>query len=197
MAIIKANNNTLSSVTALPFATGGLVKLNTTTVSSATANVDFNNTLITDTYKVYFIHFHSLAPVTDAQTFTGELSYNNGSNFTTGSYEYHYHYGRNGSTDTGSGGTGQSNNFNSSWAQSNTSRTGYEAKGVYRFDGLRNSSVHTTIQREVIFKNHSNNRYFATESWYLDNTSTHDFIRLKYASGNIATGTFILYGLAE
>ena len=35
MAIIRANNNTLSSVTALPFATGGLVKISTTTASNA------------------------------------------------------------------------------------------------------------------------------------------------------------------
>ena len=34
MAIIRANNNTLSSVTALPFATGGLVKIASTTVAS-------------------------------------------------------------------------------------------------------------------------------------------------------------------
>ena len=53
MAIIRANNNTLSSVTALPFATGGLVKLNTTDITSSTATLVFNNTLITDTYSIY------------------------------------------------------------------------------------------------------------------------------------------------
>ena len=198
MAIIRANNNTLSSVTSLPFATGGLVKLAKATISSATANVDFNNTYINDTYNIYFIHFHALAPVTDSAKMTGELSPDNGSNFSTGSYEYHYHYGRNGSTDAGNSGGGKNDNFLSDFTQSNLSRTGYEARGVYRFDGLRNSSVHTTIQREVILKNESNNRYFVTESWYFNVDSlTTDFIRLKYSSGNIATGTFILYGLAE
>ena len=37
MAILRANNNTLSSVTALPFSTGGLVKISTTTASDASA----------------------------------------------------------------------------------------------------------------------------------------------------------------
>jgi len=46
MAILRANNNTLSSVTALPFATGGLTLLNSTSISSGTSTVDFNSSLI-------------------------------------------------------------------------------------------------------------------------------------------------------
>ena len=56
MAILRANNNTLSSVTALPFATGGLTLLNSTSISSGTSTVDFNSSLITATYKIYVFH---------------------------------------------------------------------------------------------------------------------------------------------
>ena len=54
MAIIKPNNNTISAITALPsgmtsapgLSTGSMVLLNTTTVTSDTANIDFNLSLI-------------------------------------------------------------------------------------------------------------------------------------------------------
>ena len=55
MSIIRANNRSLINVTALPFATGGLVKLQTTDVTSAQATVNFDNTVITDTYDKYDI----------------------------------------------------------------------------------------------------------------------------------------------
>ena len=64
MAIIKVNNNTLSSVTSLPFATGGLVKLNTTDITSSTATLTFDNILITDTYDKYIMAYQGASNIT-------------------------------------------------------------------------------------------------------------------------------------
>ena len=55
MAIIRANNNTLSSVTALPFEAGGLVKLLTSTSSSELPYFDVDSTYINSTYDNYKI----------------------------------------------------------------------------------------------------------------------------------------------
>ncbi len=65
MAILRANNNTLTSVTALPFATGGLVKLFRGSATSA-ASFEINSTYINSTYDNYLI-FIDATPVTDAQ----------------------------------------------------------------------------------------------------------------------------------
>ena len=56
MAIIRANNNTLSSVTALPFATGGFVKLlSLTGGTTSQSSYDVDSTYINSTYDNYKI----------------------------------------------------------------------------------------------------------------------------------------------
>ena len=94
MAIIRANNNTLSSVTALPFATGGLVKLKTTDVTSAQATVTFDNTLITDTYDKYIMSYQGAKPVNDTVYLRSRYSTDNGSSFETGTFSYGYNHGQ-------------------------------------------------------------------------------------------------------
>ena len=88
MAIIRANNNTISAVTALPDAitTGGLVKISTTTVSSAVSSVDFP-TIGTD-YKFYKLVFNDLhASANDL--FSLRFTANNGTAYLSGStYDY-------------------------------------------------------------------------------------------------------------
>ena len=86
MAIIRANNNTLSSVTTLPFATGGLVLLSRQVVSSAVSEVVFNNTLITSTYDDYLFRMNAVVPVTDTANQRFQTSGDNGSSFDTNWY---------------------------------------------------------------------------------------------------------------
>jgi len=67
MAIIKPNNNTISAITALPsgltsapgLPSGGLVHLQTTNLSSDTAQIDFSN-VFSATYKSYLFVFNNL-----------------------------------------------------------------------------------------------------------------------------------------
>ena len=89
MAIIRANNNTLSSVTALPFATGGLVKISTTTASNA-ANVSFTGLDTTSTYSMYRIVMDNVTAQSDnAALFYARFgigstpTYNSSSNYNT------------------------------------------------------------------------------------------------------------------
>tara|TARA_R110002020_G_scaffold377461_1_gene588551 strand:- start:204 stop:797 length:594 start_codon:yes stop_codon:yes gene_type:complete len=65
MAVLRANNNTLTSVTALPSGVGGsLTLLATTTISSSTAAVEFDS-MNTRGYKTYKLSVVQARPVTD------------------------------------------------------------------------------------------------------------------------------------
>ena len=88
MAIITLNNNSLSSVTALPTGVGGsLVKLSSSTFSSSTASVNYDNTLITSAYDIYAIHIVGVNGTgTSANVIRVRLSADNGSTMRTTGY---------------------------------------------------------------------------------------------------------------
>ena len=86
MSIIKANNNTLSSVTALPFATGGLVKIASTTVASgseATEGFVFAS-VFTSTYTNYKIYYNIREKASTANANNGALLFRFGSSGSVG-----------------------------------------------------------------------------------------------------------------
>ena len=88
MAIIRANNNTLSSVTALPTAitTGGLVKIASTTVASgsdATEGFVFAN-VFTSTYTNYRIYYNIREKASTANATNGALLFRFGSSGSVG-----------------------------------------------------------------------------------------------------------------
>ena len=80
---------------------GGLVLLNTTDVTSATATVTFDSSLITDTYSKYILEYEGLKPVSDGVYFRSRYSTDNGNSFLTGTFNYGYHYSRLASGSTG------------------------------------------------------------------------------------------------
>ena len=73
---------------------GGLVLLNTTDVTSATATVTFDNTLITDTYDIYQLSYTNIDPVTDGVSLRGRLSTDNGGSFIATAYKTGYYYNK-------------------------------------------------------------------------------------------------------
>ena len=88
MAIIRANNNTLSSVTALPDAitTGGLVKLSSTTIASgseATEGFVFAN-IFTSTYTNYKIYYNIREKASTDNPTNGALLFRFGSGGSVG-----------------------------------------------------------------------------------------------------------------
>ena len=195
MAIIRANNNTLSSVTALPFATGGLVKLNTTNITSSTALITFDNTLITDTYNKYIIEYEGFKPVTDSVYIRSRYSSDNGSSFITGTFNYGYHYTQlGGSASSGSGNT-KSNYAVNDYLAGNDAN--FQYSGTFHINGMRDSGSYLSIRHEYIMKNASNFTYASQEGWTLENAAVINYIEFSCSSGNIADGTFTLYGLQK
>lgn len=195
MAIIKANNNTLSSVTSLPFATGGLVKLNTTDITSSTATLTFDNTLITDTYDKYIMAYQGAKPVNDAVYLRSRYSTDNGSSFVTGTFSYGYNYGTMGSGSASGSGTTKSNYAESSFGAGNDAN--YPYNGIFYIDGLRDSSTYLTIKHSAIIRQFNNTQYVKEEGWSLSNSVVYNYIEFSFSSGNIADGTFTLYGLQK
>ena len=195
MAIIRANNNTLSSVTALPFATGGLVKLNTTDITSSTATVTFDNTLITDTYSKYILEYEGLKPATDSVQFRSRYSTDNGSSFLTGTFNYGYHYSRLASASVGGSAATPSDYAVTSYGIGNDAD--HQLAGTFHISGTRDSSSYLVIEHHCILEQANNNKYVNQEGWYFENTSVINYIECSFSSGNIADGKFTLYGLQK
>ena len=100
-----ATSNLLSE-TALRTNGVGMVKLNTTDITSSTATLVYNNSLITSNYDKYIMEYTMLKPVTDATYFRPRFSADNGSSFITGTYNYGYSSTRMGAAShSGSGST--------------------------------------------------------------------------------------------
>jgi len=199
MAIIKPNNNTISAITALPAAipTGAMVKLQSTTVSSATASVSWDNTYITSTYDVYKIFCTNIIPSSNAVDFQVGLSTDNLSNsgnidqrtsgqrmiindsgtvvVTTGDFDQHGVDYTHVTDDVGSN-TGES--FNGEF-------TFYQPSGSsYKYWTMVGSNGHA-------------NDYsgFYCVGSQIKTTSAVNGILMKFASGNIASGILTLYGV--
>ena len=195
MAILRANNNTLSSVTALPFATGGLVKLNTTDITSSTASLVFNNSLITSTYDKYIMEYTMLKPVTDAQYFRVRVSADNGSSFITGTYNYGYGNTRMGAANHSGSGSTKTDYASGDHQWGNDANT--SAHGKYILEGFNDSNAYPSISHIFVIRNFNSQWYYVREAWGMDNVANPNYAEFSFTSGNIADGTFTLYGLAK
>tara|TARA_Y100000590_G_scaffold368327_1_gene428933 strand:+ start:51 stop:662 length:612 start_codon:yes stop_codon:yes gene_type:complete len=81
MAIIVANNNSLSAITSLPAAvSGGAMTLLSTQTASSSSTVSFTSG-IDSTYKEYVFKFINIHPQTDDTHFTVNFSVDSGSNY--------------------------------------------------------------------------------------------------------------------
>jgi hypothetical protein len=82
MALNFANNNSLSSITALPasISGGGLNLISTQTASSSSSSLSFTSG-IDSTYKEYIFKFYNIHPITDTAHFSFNFSIDGGSNY--------------------------------------------------------------------------------------------------------------------
>ena len=174
---------------------GGLVLLNTTDVTSATATVTFDSSLITDTYSKYILEYEGLKPVTDNVAIRSRYSTDNGNSFITGTFNYGYQY-----TALGSASTGGSGNTKSDYAVNDYNagnNANHQYAGTFHINGMRDSGSYLTIRHEWIQENATDNTYVSQEGWVIEDVSVINFIEWSFASGNIADGTFSFYGLVK
>tara|TARA_B100000508_G_C11446654_1_gene271732 strand:+ start:976 stop:1590 length:615 start_codon:yes stop_codon:yes gene_type:complete len=202
MAIIRANNNTLSSVTALPFATGGLVKLYATVASSAsTADFDLTSATVGTAYKTYFVTVSGLSVSTDSANFGFNI------NTTSGGLSSSVAFAKGGVRNhiNSSGGDNSVSSTSSFHATGNTSTARSDvnyylsnATGevsschIYLHNLLE--SVNTSYFWNCMSRTSHNYLFTAMGSGYNNQNQATPHIRFFCSSGNFS-GTITIYGL--
>ena len=199
MAIITLNNNSLSSVTALPSAVdvGAMVKLQSTTISSATASVSWNSTYITSTYDVYKILVTNAIPSSNAKDFQVGLSTDNLSN--VGNIDQRSSGSRfiinDGGTQVTSTGDFDQVGVDYTHVSDDVGNgTGYSFNGEFTF--YQPSGGSYKYWTMVGANGHSNDYSgFYCVGSQIKTTSAVNGILMKFQATNIESGIFTLYGV--
>jgi len=202
MALVKYNNNSISSVTALDSVpSGDMVLLATNTITSGVASSSFTSN-IDSTYKTYIFKFINIHPATDGVTFQFNGSVDGGSNYnvtktTTSFFSFHYENGSDqelgySAANDLAQSTSYKNLADSVGNDNDQSASGY----LYLFDPSNTTFVKHFINdgNHSMNDNRSNNRRAAG---YFNTTSAINAIDFKFASGNIDSGVIKMYGLRE
>ena len=177
---------------------GNLVKLSSATASNS-ANITFDSSVITSTYKYYQIHCIDVLCATDGTALKFNISVDNGSNYLNSG----------GSLLLQANDTGDSNDAIST--RNNTSQTGSTIFGSVGGFGNDTNEVGQAIihlfnpsgSRAKLFIVHANyinnngelQQQDGHHAWI--NGTAYNNIKIVADSGNITSGSFILYGVAS
>ena len=174
------------------------IALLSTQDATTSASVNFDNTLITSTYKTYELRFFNVVSVDDGINLRVRFSDDNGSSFSS------YHTSPYDGSYTGASGAGAgydtaadvvSQDYmnvtkNSSWD------AGDSMGGTIWIQDPTNASFVTTYQFLTSNISHDGTPYvyslWGGGMW--DNRSAVDYMRFYMSTGNISTGTFQLWG---
>ena len=171
----------------------GAMTLITTTTASSSATVDFTG--LTSAYKNYVVIACNVVPVTNNAGLNFRTSTNNGSSFNSGASDYYSTHTNFGVT-TWNYGNSVGDTFNISFdGQDNTATYG----GTSFTMTIANPSASNRIQWYMTgFENgySSQTGAFVGGGFRTSSTGAVNAIRFYFGSGNIASGTFKLYGIS-
>jgi hypothetical protein len=161
----------------------GLVKLSTATASSS-ASISFDNTLITSTYKTYLVVFDSIVAASGS-TFKMLVSANNGSVYqSTGYLSGNFYFPYNGAIT----GNQSSTTFFQLFTGGGNPNQNSGTLWIYNLATTNSTSVNGDF-------------WVGSTYWQktIGNQSTASInnIQFIFDSGNIASGTITLFGLAQ
>ena len=177
--------------------TSGLNLLNTTTVSGETFCA-FDNTYINSTYDDYIIKASRVVPTTDGAYIRMFTSDQNGGNMTQGWYSDGIYQRMDNGSIARAGYLANQTYWDIIGGAAIGTASGETATYTVYLNNVNNSSQGgTTAQTHWVAHNSNNYYYHGTHSAYLDQGVATNYIRLYFSSGNIASGTFRLYGLAK
>tara|TARA_R100001129_G_scaffold167012_1_gene134388 strand:+ start:1014 stop:2912 length:1899 start_codon:yes stop_codon:yes gene_type:complete len=176
---------------------GGLNHLTTATASSS-ASLDFTS-LITSTYDVYLITLDEIMPATHAADLYLRLSGDNGSTFSSTNYAYvtdvlnkHNHNDSVVRTSTGGRGLAQIELMNGAAVNQGQGVSG----SIYLFSPL-NTALQVSLRWSFI-GNHSDKNIKVVDGAAKEETSSaRDAFQILFHTGNIASGTVRVYGIAN
>jgi len=201
MALVKYNNNSLSSVTAVAGLSSGAMNLITTnTISSGVSSSSFTSS-IDSTYDTYIFKFINIHPATNSQHF--QVNFRDGSSAfdatktTTAFYAYQDEAGS--STDltylTGLD-LAQSTAYQSICGTVGNGNDESFSGKMFLFSPSSTTFVKHFIVRGNTYSQDdlSADMYFAG---YCNVTAAIDGVDFKFASGNIDSGVIKMYGLSK
>lgn len=186
--------------------TFGMVHLNTTTVSSGVANVTFSSSLITDTYMDYKVTIRFAAGATNGQALLVYLSDNNGTAYDIYAEQHMRYHDLKASLASGNAGTTGNSAFNVQLGAGTESTANRGINATITFIGLRQTTGYKALRYDCIGA-HDNDGGHNTGNDYWwegaakiigssnsDRTAINN-LKFQFASGNVAQGTFSLYGI--
>jgi len=201
MALNFANNNSLSSITALPASiSGGGLNLISTQTASSSATINFTSG-IDSTYKEYIFKFINVHPATDDTRFVYQASIDGGSNYNTTMTTTAFR-AKHGEDDSG-GALGYRTARDQ--AQGTSFQQLSEAVGADN-DQCISGTLHLFDPSSTTFVKHFISQAPATISndnlevlyvaGYHNTTSAINAVSFKFESGSIQSGVIKLYGIS-
>jgi hypothetical protein len=177
---------------------GGLKFLNRTTISSSTTFCAFDNTYINSTYDDYIIKASRVVPTTDGAYIRVFTSDQNGGNMTQGWYSNGIYQRMDNGSIAAAGYLANQTYWDIIGGAAIGTASGETVTYTLYLNNVNNSSQGgTTAQTHWVAHNSNNYYYHGTHSAYLDQGAATNYIRLYFSSGNIASGTFTLYGIVK
>ena len=206
MALVKYNNNSLSSVTsAAGFPAGAMTLIKTLTASSSSTLSFVNGSsdvVLDNTYPVYMFKFINIHPATDNVSFQYNGSADTGSNYnvtktSTSFVAYH----KEDDSDTAFYYDTYNDLAQSTSFQSLVPGIGNAADEQCCGElTLFNPSSTTFVKHWLSHTPSHSYQSYIYDWWtagYMNTTSAVDAIQFKMSSGNIDSGTIKLYGISD
>ena len=202
MALLFANNNSLSAITTKPSGlSGGSMNLISTQTASSSSTISFTSG-IDSTYDEYVFKFYNMHPATDDKNFQFQGSTNGGSSYgvTITSTVFRAGHNEDDSTPTFGYFTADDLAQSTSYQRLDAGRTGNDSDSGLSGTLQLFSPSSTTFVKHFIYDGNthkSNNQSMrALVAGYFNTTSAINAINFQFASGNIDSGVIKLYGIS-
>ena len=158
--------------------------------ASSSAQIDF---ALPSGYDRFELHIMNAAPATDAVAAWVRVSEDSGSTFVSGAGKYDWQ-SNNGGSSSLEGNTSDTKIVLTGTSLSVGNATGERMSGTLTLDGARDS-VQTTLDFDGFVIGADGIGRLCRSSGMCYDTADTQSVRFLFASGNIASGTFVLFGL--
>ena len=201
MAVLFANNNSLSAITALPSGvSGGAMNLLETQTATSSSTISFTSG-IDSTYKEYIFKFYNIHPATNSTMFTFQVDTGTNTNYNQTITSTHFSVGHNeGDSDTiftYQTGMDQAQGTSFQKLSNNVGNGNDECVSgtLHLFDPSSTTFVKHFIARLTEYHNED----YAFDDYtagYINTTTAITRVQFKFDSGNIDSGVIKLYGIS-
>ena len=201
MALLFANNNSLSAITAKPSGlTGGALNLISTQTASSSSTISFTSG-IDSTYDVYMFKFYDIHTSSAGDlTFQADTGTNTNYNQTITSTLFQSIHSEDGTSEAGlayvsANDQSQGTAFQDIYLNAGNGNDECIAGTLHLFDPSNTTFVKHFISRIQGYHNaNSSFEYFC--AGYINTTTALTRAQFKFSSGNIDSGTIKLYGVS-